>query len=197
MFSSFFHFRLYSTSQISDIAVPRFVVQLKVFRELEDNLIIMKTIKFLGLCLLSTLLVACGKSGSKSAASTNEVKTEDVTPKEESAVSLSETPLELADFAVECFRINEREKLLQYATDRCQKRLIEDIAIEEQMKNDRGLKKMRERLKSTTYTRSSVSDMGSSNKLVRYTSSPSKYNMKVLLEQKNGQWFIDQVGPDR
>ena len=46
---------------------------------------------------------------------------------------------------------------------------------------------MRERLKSTTYTRSSVSDMGSSNKLVRYTSSPSKYNMKVLLEQKNGQ----------
>lgn len=125
------------------------------------------------------------------------MKTEDVTPKEESAVSLSETPLELADFAVECFRINEREKLLQYATDRCQKRLIEDIAIEEQMKNDRGLKKMRERLKSTTYTRSSVSDMGSSNKLVRYTSSPSKYNMKVLLEQKNGQWFIDQVGPDR
>ncbi len=165
--------------------------------ELDDILIIMKTIKFLGLCLLSTLLVSCGKSGSKSAASTNEVETENVTSKEESAVSLSETPLELADFAVECFRINEREKLLQYATDRCQKRLTEDIAIEEQMKNDRGLKKMRERLKSTTYTRSSVSDMGSSNKLVRYTSSPSKYNMKVLLEQKNGQWFIDQVGPDR
>lgn len=90
---------------------------------------------------MSTLLVACGKSGSKSAASTNEVKTEDVTPKEESAVSLSETPLELADFAVECFRINEQEKLLQYATDRCQKRLTEDIAIEEQMKNNRGLKK--------------------------------------------------------
>ena len=70
-------------------------------------------------------------------------------------------------------------------------------AIEEQMKNKKKKKKMRERLKSTTYTRSSVSDMGSSNKLVRYTSSPSKYNMKVLLEQKNGQWFIDQVGPDR
>lgn len=70
------------------------------------------------------------------------------------------------------------------------------MAIEEQMKNDRGIRKMREQLKSTTYTRSRVSEMGSSGKLVKYTSSPSKYNMKVLLEQQDGKWLVDQVGPD-
>lgn len=56
---------------------------------------------------------------------------------------------------------------------------------------------MRERLQVTTYTRSQVKDMGNSNKLVRYTSNPSKYDMKVLLELQEGKWLIDQVGPDR
>ena len=71
------------------------------------------------------------------------------------------------------------------------------MAIEEQMKNDRGIKEMRERLQATTYTRSQVEDMGSNIKLIRYTSNPSKYNMKVLLELQEGKWLIDQVGPDR
>ena len=92
---------------------------------------------------------------------------------------------------------NEREKLLPYTTGKCNKRLTEDMAIEEQMKNDRGIKEMRERLQATTYTRSQVEDMGSNIKLIRYTSNPSKYNMKVLLELQEGKWLIDQVGPDR
>lgn len=86
---------------------------------------------------------------------------------------------------------------MPYTTERCNKRLTEDMAIEEQMKNDKGIKKMRERLQATTYTRSQVKDMGNSNKLVRYTSNPSKYDMKVLLELQEGKWLIDQVGPNR
>ena len=155
----------------------------------------MKKLKYLGCCLLVVSLVSCGNSNSKTEASVEGAGTESSEPAKET--SLSETPLELADFAVECFRTNECEKLLPYATERCHKRLTEDMAIEEQMKNDRGIKEMRERLQSTTYTRSQEQDMGSSNKLVRYTSTPSKYNMKVLLEQKDGKWLIDQVGPDR
>lgn len=111
--------------------------------------------------------------------------------------SKTDSLLELADYAVECFRTNEREKLLPYATERCKAQLTEDMAIEEQMKDDRGFKEMRELLQSTTYTRSQVDEMGNNNKLVRYTSAPAKYNMKVLLEQQDGKWLIDQVGPDR
>lgn len=37
LFSSFFHFRLYSTSRISDIAVPRFVLLLISLWQLEDE----------------------------------------------------------------------------------------------------------------------------------------------------------------
>jgi hypothetical protein len=149
----------------------------------------------LAYCLLAVSLVACGPSKSKTNG-TGE-GTEEVTDvKQAEEASLTEDPLKLADFAVECFRTNERGKLLPYTTARCNKRLTEDMAIEEQMKNDRGIRKMREQLKSTTYTRSQVSEMGSSGKLVKYTSSPSKYNMKVLLEQQDGKWLVDQVGPD-
>lgn len=139
--------------------------------------------------------MACGPSKPKASETEESSETENVEQIKE--ISLTDTPLELADFAVECFRANEREKLLPYTTERCNKRLTEDMAIEEQMKNDKGIKKMRERLQATTYTRSQVKDMGNSNKLVRYTSNPSKYDMKVLLELQEGKWLIDQVGPDR
>lgn len=142
------------------------------FRDWKDRLNQMKKLKFLIGCLWAMSFVACGPSK-------------------------TDSPLELADYAVECFRTNEREKLLPYATERCKAQLTEDMAIEEQMKDDRGIKKMRELLQSTTYTRSQVDEMGDNNKLVRYTSAPSKYNMKVLLEQQDGKWLIDQVGPDR
>lgn len=142
------------------------------FRDWKDNLNQMKKIKFLTGCLCAMSFVACGPSK-------------------------TDSPLELADYAVECFRTNEREKLLPYATERCKAQLTEDMAIEEQMKDDRGFKEMRELLQSTTYTRSQVDEMGNNNKLVRYTSAPAKYNMKVLLEQQDGKWLIDQVGPDR
>lgn len=155
----------------------------------------MNKLQFFGYCLLAVSLVACNPS--KSDVSETQEGIEEETVKQEKEVSLAETPLELADFAVECFRTNERQKLLPYTTDKCNNRITEDMAIEEQMKNDRGIREMRERLQSTTYTRSQVTDMGSNNKLVRYTSKPSKYNMKVLLEQQDGKWFVDQVGPDR
>ena len=154
----------------------------------------MKKINYVGCCFLVASLVACSPSKSKSSETEGRVETETVEQTRET--SLTDTPLELADFAVECFRTNERENLLPYTTERCNKRLTEDMAIEEQMKNDRGIKEMRERLQSTTYTRSQVEDMGSNNKLVRYTSNPSKYNMKVLLELQEGKWLVDQVGPD-
>lgn len=155
----------------------------------------MKKLKYLGYCLLTVSLVSCGPSNSKTSETEESLETENVEQAEE--ISLTDTPLELADFAVECFRANEREKLLPYTTGKCNKRLTEDMAIEEQMKNDRGIKEMRERLQATTYTRSQVEDMGSNIKLIRYTSNPSKYNMKVLLELQEGKWLIDQVGPDR
>ena len=71
------------------------------------------------------------------------------------------------------------------------------MAIEAQMKDDRGIREMRERLLSTSYTCSQVSDMGSTGKLMKYSSNPSKYDMKVLLEQQDGRWLVDHVGPDR
>lgn len=155
----------------------------------------MRKLKYLSYCLLVVSLMACGPSKPKASETEESSETENVEQIKE--ISLTDTPLELADFAVECFRANEREKLLPYTTERCNKRLTEDMAIEEQMKNDKGIKKMRERLQATTYTRSQVKDMGNSNKLVRYTSNPSKYDMKVLLELQEGKWLIDQVGPDR
>ena len=39
--------------------------------------------------------------------------------------------------------------------------------------------------------------MGSTGKLMKYSSNPSKYDMKVLLEQQDGRWLVDHVGPDR
>ena len=155
----------------------------------------MKKLKYLGYCILTVLLVACGHSKPKTSETRESLNTENA--EQATETSLTDTPLELADFAVECFRTNGREKLLPYSTERCKKRLTQDMAIEEQMKNDKGIKQMREQLKSTSYTRSQVSDMGSVNKLIKYTSNPSKYNMKVLLELQDGKWLIDQVGPDR
>lgn len=155
----------------------------------------MKKLKYLGFCLLTVSLVACGHSKPKTSETEESLKTEYA--EQATETSLTDTPLELADFAVECFRTNEREKLLPYSTEKCKNRLTQDMAMEKQMKNDRGIKQMRERLKSTSYTRSQINDMGNVNKLVRYTSNPSKYNMKVLLELQNGKWLIDQVGPDR
>lgn len=64
--------------------------------------------------------------------------------------SKTDSPRELADYAVERFRTNEREMLLPYATERCEAQLTEDMAIEEQMKDDRGIKKMRELLQSNS-----------------------------------------------
>lgn len=155
----------------------------------------MKKINYVGCCFLVASLVACGPSKSKSSETEGSVETEIVEQTRET--SLTDTPLELADFAVECFRTNECEKLLPYTTERCNKRLTEERAIEEQMKNDRGIQELHEQLQSTTYTRSQVDDLGSNNKLVRYTSNPSKYNVKVLLELQDGKWLVDQVGPDR
>lgn len=154
----------------------------------------MEKLKYLGCCLLAGALVGCGQSKQKTPEAEESTGTESVEQAKET--SLTDSPLELADFAVECFRTNEREKLLPYATERCSKNLRHDMAIEEQMKNDRGIRELREQLQSTTYTRSQVEDMGSSNKQVRYTSNPAKYNIKVLLELQDGKWLIDQVGPD-
>ena len=163
------------------------------------KILIMKGIKCFCPCLLLVSLMACGPSKSNMAeteeAAGEMQRTDSIEQVEEK--TLSDTPLELADFAVECFRTNEREKLLPYATEECRQRMTEEMAIEEQMKNDRGIRKMRERLLSTTYTRSQENDMGSNRKLVRYTSNPSKYDMKVMLTLQDGKWLIEQVGPDR
>ena len=47
LFSSFFHFRLYSTSRISDIAVPRFSVLFKGQKGLYDRLITIMAISII------------------------------------------------------------------------------------------------------------------------------------------------------
>lgn len=149
-------------------------------------------------CLLGLPVLACGPSKNNpgnDAGAKDSVLVENVVEKQET--DLTDDPQKLADFAVECFRTNEREKLLPYATERCKGRLNEDMAIEAQMKDDRGIREMRERLLSTSYTCSQVSDMGSAGKLMKYSSNPSKYDMKVLLEQQDGRWLVDHVGPDR
>lgn len=148
-------------------------------------------------CLLVMTLVACGQSKTENGKSgaKDSVQVETVVEKKES--SLSDNPQELADFAVECFRTNKREDLLPYSTERCKARLTEDMALEEQLKNDRGLRRMREQLQETTYTCGESSELGSNGKLLRYESNPSKYDMKVVLEMKDGKWYIDQVGPER
>lgn len=125
----------------------------------------MKKLNYLGYCFLVVSLVACAPSKSKTSGTEESMETENVKQIEE--ISLTDIPLELADFTVECFIPNEREKLLPYATKRYNKRLTEDMAIEKQMKNNRGIKEIRKRL------------------------------MKVLLELQEGKWMIDQVGLDR
>lgn len=75
---------------------------------------------------------------------------------------------------------------MPYSTERCKARLTEDMALEEQLKNDRGLRRMREQLQETTYTCVESSELGSNGKLLRYESNPSKYDMKVVLEMKDG-----------
>lgn len=142
-------------------------------------------------------MVACGPSkGSEGQAEAGDSVVAERVAEEKSGDELGDDPQKLADFAVECFRTNEREKLLPYATERCRTRMEEDVAVEEQMKNDRGIREMRERLQSTTYTCSSVNDMGAGGKLLKYASNPPKYDMKVVLELQDGKWLVDQVGPD-
>lgn len=158
----------------------------------------MRGLRVWAYCLLGLPVLACGPSKNNpgnDAGAKDSVLVENVVEKQET--DLTDDPQKLADFAVECFRANEREKLLPYATERCKGRLNEDMAVEAQMKDDRGIREMRERLLSTSYTCSQVSDMGSTGKLMKYSSNPSKYDMKVLLEQQDGRWLVDHVGPDR
>lgn len=147
-------------------------------------------------CLLVLILTACGQSKTENGKAGNEdtVQVETVVEKEEN--SLTDNPQELADFAVECFKTNKREDLMPYSTENCKARLTEDMALEEQLKNDRGIRRMREQLQKTTYTCIESSEMGSNGKLLRYKSDPPKYDMKVVLEMKDGKWYIDQIGPE-
>ncbi len=146
---------------------------------------------------LALPMVACGPSkGNAGQAGTEDSVVVERVAEVKSEDELGDDPQKLADFAVECFRTKECGKLLPYATERCRTRMEKDMAVEEQMKNDRGIREMRERLQATTYTCSSVSDMGANGKLLKYASNPSKYDMKVLLERQDGRWLVDLVGPD-
>ncbi len=159
----------------------------------------MKKQHFLTFCFIATtLVVGCGPSNTQTAEAEDAAQTENVEREEakNEETSLADSPSELADFAVECFRTFQRDKLLPYATDAYGKSLKRELAQEEKMKGSKGFEASKKQMAAITYTRSNVQDMGSSNKLVRYKSNPKKYDMKVLLEQKDGKWHIDQVGPD-
>lgn len=147
--------------------------------------------------LLALPMVACGpaKSDAGQSVAADSVSVEDVAG--EQTVDLQDNPQALADFAVECFRTRDFEPLLPYATDKGRGRMENDMAIEKQMQNDRGLREMREQLSQTVYTCVETSDMGSSAKLMRYKSDPKGYNVKVLLEMHDGKWLVDLVGGDR
>ena len=111
------------------------------------------------------------------------------------------TPQELADFAVECYRTGEREKLLPHMTEAGARKLREELATEEQMKADkayaRSLAEMREALANSTYTCRGEESLGAQNKQYSYKSKPSGYNLRVLLEAEGGEWKVDLVGPGR
>ena len=121
------------------------------------------------------------------------VLVENVVEKQET--DLTDDPQKLADFAWNCSGPTSVRNCC-HTRRKDAKPLNEDMAIEAQMKDDRGIREMRERLLSTSYTCSQVSDMGSTGKLMKYSSNPSKYDMKVLLEQQDGRWLVDHVGPD-
>lgn len=153
---------------------------------------------------MATALVACGPSATKSngsGADSAQVETaavEEDTAKEEDGDELAD-PQKLADFAVECYRTGDRARLLPHMTENGARKLREELATEEQMKGDkayaRALADMRETLDKTTYTCKDVTDMGAAAKQYSYKSKPSGYNLSVLLEQHDGRWLVDVVGP--
>lgn len=128
------------------------------------------------------------------------IQSEDVEVVEESTESNSKTiadPQSLADKAVECFRTNTREDILDYCTESCAAKIKQQIATDEAMQNDRAFKDFREQMQKTTYTCSGMNDMGDTHKVAKYESSPRGYNLQVLLVNENGTWKIDQLGPGR
>ena len=161
---------------------------------------------WLAACLMAAMLAACGQKGAKQdgapadstaveAAAQQEAEAEGKTAEQFA------TPQELADFAVECYRTGEREKLLPHMTEAGARKLREELAIEEQQKADksyaRSLAELRETLAGSTYTCRGEQDLGGQNKQYSYKSKPSGYNLRVLLEMQGGEWKVDLVGPGR
>ncbi len=108
-------------------------------------------------------------------------------------------PQELADFAVECYRSGEREKLLPYMTEARAENLKQELEKEKEMgKNEdyaKVLSDLREQLDKTTYTCKSSADLGATVKQYSYKSDPKGYNLRVQLEQHDGKWCVDLVAP--
>ena len=154
---------------------------------------------------MAAMLAACGQKGVKqdgapADSTTVEAAAQQEAAEEEAAEQFT-TPQELADFAVECYRTGEREKLLPHMTEAGARKLREELAIEEQQKADksyaRSLAELRETLAGSTYTCRGEQDLGGQNKQYSYKSKPSGYNLRVLLETEGGEWKVDLVGPGR
>ena len=161
---------------------------------------------WLAACLTAAMLAACGQKGAQQDGAPADSTAVEPTQQqeagaEEAAAEQFATPQELADFAVECYRTGEREKLLPHMTENGARKLKDELAIEEQMKGDksyaRSLADLRETLANATYTCQGEEDLGTQNKQYSYKSKPSGYNLRVLLEMQGGEWKVDLVGPGR
>lgn len=170
------------------------------------NIIIMRKKTWLAACLMAAMLAACGQKGAKQDAAPADSTAVEATQQQEAAAEQEAagqfaTPQELADFAVECYRTGEREKLLSHMTANGARKLREEMAIEEQRKADksyaRSLAEMRETLANSTYTCRGEESLGAQNKQYSYKSKPSGYNLRVLLELVGDEWKVDLVGPGR
>ena len=161
---------------------------------------------WLAACLMAAMLAACGQKGAQQDGAPADSTAVEATQQqeagaEEAAAEQFATPQELADFAVECYRTGEREKLLPHMTEAGARKLREELAIEEQRKADksyaRSLAELRETLANSTYTCQGEQTLGGQNKQYSYKSKPSGYNLRVLLEAEGGEWKVDLVGPGR
>ena len=162
---------------------------------------------WLAACLMAAMLAACGQKGAKQDGAPADSTAVEATAQQEAAAAEEEateqfaTPQELADFAVECYRTGEREKLLPHMTEAGARKLREELATEEQLKADksyaRSLAELRETLANSTYTCRGEESLGAQNKQYSYKSKPSGYNLRVLLETEGGEWKVDLVGPGR
>ena len=161
---------------------------------------------WLAACLMAAMLAACGQKGAKQDGAPADSTAVEATQQheagaEEAAAEQFATPQELADFAVECYRTGEREKLLPHMTEAGARKLREELATEEQLKADksyaRSLAELRETLANSTYTCRGEESLGAQYKQYSYKSKPSGYNLRVLLEAEGGEWKVDLVGPGR